>query len=1336
MIRDNPLLWPGRPYPLGATWDGEGVNFSLFSEHAERVELCLFDARGKSCIARVSMRFKTDQVWHCYLPEAEPGLLYGYRVYGEYKPARGLRFNPNKLLLDPYAKAIVGPVSWSDALFGYRVGHRKQDLSFDRRDSAAGLPKCKVIDPAFTWGDDRPPKTPWHETVIYELHVRGYTINHPEVPAPLRGTFAGLATTPVIEYLKRLGITAVELMPVHSLLDDRHLVEKGLRNYWGYNSIGYFAPDFRYLASGRTAEFKTMVKRLHTAGIEVILDVVYNHTAEGNHLGPTLCLRGIDNSSYYRLDPASPRYYVDFTGCGNTLNMTHPRVLQLIMDSLRYWVTEMHVDGFRFDLASTLARELYDVDRLGAFFDIIHQDPVLSQVKLIAEPWDLGQGGYQVGNFPVGWTEWNAKYRDVVRAYWKGDGGLIGELAYRLTGSSDLYEKGGRTPCASINFVTAHDGFTLHDLVSYNHKRNQANLEQNRDGENHNLSWNCGFSDDDDGPIEDPVIEALREKQKRNLLATLFLSQGVPMLLAGDEMGRTQSGNNNAYCQDNDTSWVQWRLASKDRELQAFVEHLIAIRKSHPVFRRRHFFQGRSIRGADIKDLVWLNPEGEEMSEGEWNLSHARALGVRLSGEGLEECGDHGEEIRDDDFFLVLNAHHEQIEFVLPSFRPETVWRTVIDTGRAVSRRRDRVHECGARIPVRARSLVLLMQESVVSEQKPGSNRHAMPFGAEVMDDGRVRFRLWAPGAESVDLYIGEGEEQLVFSMAGQEEGWYEFVTHQATAGSRYRFRIDGEKPVPDPASRFQPDDVHGVSQVVNPDAWQWSDEDWQGRPWEEVVLYELHVGTFSESGTYRGVQEKLDYLVELGITAIELMPLSDFPGKRNWGYDGVLPFAPDSSYGTPEELKELIDAAHSKGLMVFLDVVYNHFGPEGNYLHLYASGFFTDRHRTPWGAAVDFEGRQSGVVRDFVIHNALYWLEEYRFDGLRLDAVHAIFDRSVPDILEELGEAVRKGPGARRHVHLVLENDDNESRYLERELSGSSKWYTAQWNDDIHHALHVIVTGERSGYYADYADEPLHRLGRCLTEGFAYQGEPSPFRNGRRRGQSTANLPLTAFVSFLQNHDQIGNRAFGERISALTSAEAVRFATEILLLSPAPPLLFAGQEWGSKKPFLFFCDFGPDLAEAVTRGRRKEFAGFPEFGRPDARERIPDPNLESTFEASRLAWNELEDQAHRRSRDLHRRLLSLRRRYVVPRLKQAWAQPGAFRVLGESVLWVQWSFADGVRLTLLANAGTMPWKIEQEPPGALFYSSEQQDGPRATPESLQPRSTLWYLDTSSRAEP
>jgi len=723
MSPHKPIVWPGRPYPLGATWDGEGVNFALYSEHAEKVELCLFDVSGKIETVRTPLPEQTDMVWHGYLPEVRPGQLYGYRVYGPYAPEHGHRFNHHKLLLDPYGKQIHGAIRWSDSHFGYRLRHRQEDLSFDRRDDSMGMPKNRVIDSAFTWGNDAAPRIPWHETVIYEMHVKGFTMCHPEVPEELRGTYAGLATAPVIEYLKRLGVTSIELMPVHSFIDDRQLVERGLRNYWGYNSIGFFAPEPRYLGTNTVREFKTMVKTLHSAGLEVILDVVYNHTAEGNHLGPTLSLKGIDNSAYYRLLPDNPRYYTDYTGTGNTLNMRHPRVLQLIMDSLRYWVLDMHVDGFRFDLAATLARELHEVDRLGAFLDIIHQDPVLSQVKLIAEPWDLGEGGYQVGNFPVGWAEWNDHYRDTVRAYWKGDGGLLGDLAYRITGSSDLYGHSGRRPYASINFVTAHDGFTLQDLVSYNEKHNQANGEDNRDGNNNNLSWNCGV----EGPTDNPDIVALRAKQKRNLLATLLLSQGVPMLYAGDAIGHSQQGNNNAYCQDNPISWLDWNPEHLDRDLLAFVRRMIYLRKTHPVFRRRRFFQGRPIKGADVKDILWLTPNGYEMNDDTWRDPEVRCLGVFLSGQGLDETDHRGRPISDDNFLVLLNAHHEDIEFTLPALRPDAIWVAWMDTSRNAGLRTAGQYEAGARYPLQSRSMVVLMEPRENGKPDRKEDSHEAP---------------------------------------------------------------------------------------------------------------------------------------------------------------------------------------------------------------------------------------------------------------------------------------------------------------------------------------------------------------------------------------------------------------------------------------------------------------------------------------------------------------------------------------------------------------------------------------------------------------------------------
>ncbi|MGA7291467.1 MAG: glycogen debranching protein GlgX [Terriglobales bacterium] len=712
----QPIVWPGKPYPLGSVWDGEGVNFALYSEHAEKVELCLFDPSGKRETLRVLLPEQTDMVWHGYLPEVRPGQLYGYRVYGPYAPQQGHRFNHHKLLLDPYGKQVQGSIRWSDSHFGYKVGNKQEDLSFDRRDNAAGMPKNRVIDSAFTWGADAPPRIPWHKTVIYELHVKGFTVCHPDVPPHLRGTYAGLATAPVIDYLTRLGVTSIELMPVHSFVDDRQLVERGLRNYWGYNSIGFLALEPRYLATDSINEFKTAVKTLHSVGLEVILDVVYNHTAEGNHVGPTLSLKGIDNVAYYRLVADNQRYYKDYTGTGNTLNMQHPRVLQLIMDSLRYWVLEMHVDGFRFDLAATLARELHEVNRLGAFLDIIHQDPVLSQVKLIAEPWDLGEGGYQVGNFPVGWTEWNDRYRDTVRSYWKGDGG-VSELAYRITGSSDLYAHSGRRPYASINFITAHDGFTLQDLVSFNEKHNEANGEENRDGNNDNRSWNCGA----EGPTDDPNILALRAKQKRNLLATLLLSQGIPMIYAGDEIGHTQTGNNNAYCQDNPISWLSWVLQTADRDLLAFVHRIINLRKRHPIFHRRRFFQGRPVEGADVKDVLWLDPAGTEMNEDQWRDASVRCVGMFLSGQGLDETDERGRKLGDENFLVLLNSHHEDIEFTLPALPASSQWSAWMDTSRESGLHSAETPEAGKAYPLHARSMVVLMERRGANGKKEES---------------------------------------------------------------------------------------------------------------------------------------------------------------------------------------------------------------------------------------------------------------------------------------------------------------------------------------------------------------------------------------------------------------------------------------------------------------------------------------------------------------------------------------------------------------------------------------------------------------------------------------
>ena len=682
-------ILPGKPYPQGATWDGTGVNFSLYSEKATGVELCLFDEVDSAQSEVISLRECTAYAWHCYLPGLKLGQLYGYRVHGPHEPERGDRFNPAKLLIDPYAKALAGGLNWDAPVFGYPLGDPAEDLSFDSNDDAWGVPKGVVTTSHFDWENDRPPLTPLHDSIIYELHVKGFTATHPDIPSELRGTYAGLGYPVAIDYLKKLGITAVELMPVHEFVDDKRLLNSGLRNYWGYNSINFFSPEARYSSSGgggdQIGEFKAMVKALHRAGIEVILDVVYNHTAEGNQLGPTLSFKGIDNATYYRLVAGQQRYYMDFTGTGNTLNVRHPQVLKLVMDSLRYWVEEMHVDGFRFDLASALARELHDVDRLSAFFDIINQDPVISQVKLIAEPWDVGEGGYQVGKFPPLWAEWNGRYRDVVRRYWKADDGQLAEFGYRLTGSSDLYQRDGRHPTASINFITAHDGFTLEDLVSYNEKHNQANGEDNRDGSNDNHSYNYGV----EGPTDDAEVLDVRERQKRNLLVTLLFSQGVPMICGGDEIGRTQRGNNNGYAQDNEIGWYNWNLGAREKSLLEFTRRLVEIRRAHPNLHRRKFFQDRSINpgaaprevdGRSENDITWLRPDGGEMSSEEWDAGWVRCIGLQLNGRTLDDVNGVGEPIRDDTFMILLNPHHEPIEFYMPK-RTASVWEVVVDSG-------------------------------------------------------------------------------------------------------------------------------------------------------------------------------------------------------------------------------------------------------------------------------------------------------------------------------------------------------------------------------------------------------------------------------------------------------------------------------------------------------------------------------------------------------------------------------------------------------------------------------------------------------------------------------
>ena len=736
--------WPGTAYPLGATYDGSGTNFAIFSEVAEHVELCLFSEDGDE--TNVALVEVDGFVWHGFLPEVQPGQRYGYRVHGPFEPAAGHRCNPNKLLLDPYAKAIDGTFEWDQSLFGYNFGDPD---SRNDDDSAPRMPKSVVINPYFDWGVDRPPRHAYADTVIYEAHVKGLTQTHPAIPPRLRGTYAGIAHPAIIAHLQRLGITAIELMPVHHFANDSALLERGLSNYWGYNTIGFFAPDFKYGSSavpgGQVAEFKTMVRTLHQAGIEVILDVVYNHTAEGNHLGPTICMRGIDNAAYYRLVDDDQRYCMDYTGCGNSLNVRHPHCVQLIMDSLRYWVTEMHVDGFRFDLAATLAREFYDVDRLSTFFELVQQDPTVSQVKLIAEPWDIGPGGYQVGNFPPQWTEWNGKYRDIVRDYWRGEPATLSEFASRLTGSADLYESSARRPVASINFVTAHDGFTLRDLVSYNEKHNKFNGEDNQDGENHNRSWNCGG----EGPTDDPEVNALRARQQRNFIATMLLSQGVPMISHGDELGRTQAGNNNGFCQDNETTWIDWEHA--DETLIEFTASVSALRAAHPIFRRWRFFDGLPVRrrGAHgLPDISWFRPDGSEMSDDDWDAAFGKAVAAYLNGLGIPDVDARGQRVTDDSFVLCFNAHHEPIVFTLPPSDFAHAWRLVLDTANQSPVMSDgNSLEAGATVEVQDRAMMVLQE---VSEPDDGKDPTAAALGRKSgLKGGKARTEKLTPEQRS-----------------------------------------------------------------------------------------------------------------------------------------------------------------------------------------------------------------------------------------------------------------------------------------------------------------------------------------------------------------------------------------------------------------------------------------------------------------------------------------------------------------------------------------------------------------------------------------------------------
>ncbi len=899
-------------------------------------------------------------------------------------------------------------------------------------------------------------------------------------------------------------------------------------------------------------EFKTMVRRLHAAGIEVILDVVYNHTAEGNHMGPTLSFKGLDNVNYYRLQQDDPRYYIDVTGTGNSLNLAHAPVLRMVMDSLRYWVEQYHVDGFRFDLATTLGRASdHRFDPGASFFDAIRQDPVLSKVKLIAEPWDVGFEGYRLGGHGPGWAEWNDRFRDTVRSFWLGDEMLAPEVATRLMGSADLFNHQGRRPWASVNFVTAHDGFTLEDLVSYEKKHNEANGENNRDGSDHNLSHNFGV----EGPTDDPAIRDERDKRKRNLMATLFLAQGTPMMLMGDEVARTQQGNNNAYCQDNEVSWVDWEHRDADADaFHRFMQRLIAIRREHPVFRRSYFLHGLERAADGLPDVSWVSPRGERMRDEEWHNGAIGAFGMLLSGAAGDHMDEFGRPLHDSTFLVALNAREEDIDWVLPRFL-EGSWARLVDTADPEGLPLDEGELSGSAVKIAGESLVLF-ELSADHRVRGGWEGMPTPFGSHLSVHGGTTFRLWAPSLDAVQLVIEDVPTPRVVDMEKQRDGWFSVFVREAGAGTAYRYALaDPQILVPDPAASAQASDVHGPSLVVDHAQFQWRNTGWKGRPWEETTLLEVHVGTFTEEGTFAALARQLPEIARMGFTAIELMPVADFSGRRGWGYDGTLLYAPKRSYGSPDDLKALVDKAHGLGLMVFLDVVYNHFGPDGNYLGLYAKDFFRDDVHTPWGVAIDYRKPE---VREFVICNALYWLDVYRFDGLRLDAVHAIVDETEPHVLTELAQRVEERFGNDRHVHLVLENDDNASHFLAR---GPGKHpYDAQWNDDFHHVMHVLLTGEGNGYYADYVEQPAKRLARALAEGFVYQGDASPFRDGARRGEPSADLPPAAFVSFIQNHDQIGNRAFGERLTALAPEQAVQAAQSLLLLAPQVPLLYMGE--------------------------------------------------------------------------------------------------------------------------------------------------------------------------------
>ncbi len=1305
-------VWAGNPSPLGVTFDGRGVNVALFSAHAERVELCLFEPTGQREVERIELPEYTDEVFHAYLPDLGPGQLYGFRVHGPYDPESGHRFNPAKLLIDPYAKLLSGPIRWSNAHFAFRVGGPREDLAMDRRDNARGMPKAVVVDDAFPWGDDRRPQTPWDSTVVYEAHTRGLTKRHPELPRAVRGTYAALGHPVVIEHLHRLGVTAIELLPVQAIADERHLTQRQLGNYWGYSTIGFFAPERRYGAGADArAEFKTMVARLHEAGIEVLLDVVYNHTGEGSHLGPTLSFRGIDNRSYYRLRADNPRFYDDATGCGNSLDLSHPRVLQLVMDSLRSWVEVMHVDGFRFDLASTLARERHGFDPGSGFLDAVRQDPVLSAVKLIAEPWDLGPGGYRLGGFGPGWSEWNDRFRDTVRAFWRGDERVTPEFATRFLGSADVFEHRGRRPRASLNFVTAHDGFTLDDLVSYNRKHNHANGENNRDGSDHNVSWNCGV----EGPTEDLAIRTLRTRQKRNLLATLMLAQGTPMLLSGDELGNSQGGNNNAYCQDNEVAWLPWPdLDHEDQALIRFVSRLIGLRAENPVFRRQHFLHGRGRSASGIPDVSWYNEHGRPMSDSDWHEPQRRTVAVLLGGAQSAASAEPGDAAA---CLVLFNAAATEMQVRLPPVPGVGSWQRLLDTVDELVGEPGRTIASEGRYALAPRSLAVLKATADLPADADLVHRsaYAMRFGAQVLRGGGVRFGLWAPEHRTIQVVLGDGPAAVSRPMEAVGGGWFELWAEQVAPGTAYVFRLEDGATVPDPAARQQADRRFERSLVVDPRHYRWRETAWSGRQWHEAVIVEVHVGAATAEGTFDALEAKLAGWAELGITTIELMPVGAFAGERDWGFDPVLPFCTAAAYGGPDAFKAFVDAAHGHGLMVFQQVVYSHLSPVGPGLKRLTQGILRADLATRGRQAFDLRQRP---VRDFLIDNALFWLDEYRLDGLHLVDAHAIIDEASLDIVDEMAAAITERFAMRGHVHLMLSSRKHEAARLGGTFRG-------QRNDDLQRTLERVLGGADRSDSVDGSLDPIEALGHALATGLAL-GAGGRAGNG---GQA-ARLPPARSIAYLQSHAAIGKIAGGTRLASRIEPDLLALGLALVLLGPQIPMLFMGEEWDAQTPFRAFTDVR-GTAEALPPLEEHGELDLPFHGDDgddgddgDTR----DVEASQSFFSSRLDWTERETDRGRARTAFVAELLRLRHARVVPLLESTPRGAGRFARVGSHGLEVRWTLGRQQDLMLLAQLGGTAGAGFEVPAGECLWASHSELVRELAEGRLPAWSIAWFL--------